>query len=217
MQCDLASDTAVRAGGAHFFEIPGPAQPNGFSFDQGAGRAQLDTLTASHAGGIPQRQVLVRHDQRTMASISHVQDSIDDHFVARLDAPVTANAPVRVSGDHRVAEIERQWERVRPLRRLLDAQPIGRLLQLALAAHVAGKAIVHPVRQQEVNDHPAGLQHRFRLCPDHHPVPDRGVTRHDQAPGPLHLNRAYTAYRRLASLRMKTEAGYVNAVGTGYF
>jgi hypothetical protein len=213
-EADVALRRAQRAQAAGLLDVPGPrAEAVGLG-RQRAHRAQLDDVAAERRDV---RMAVERPDVRVGAALLEDQLVVLGDLLAEAHAAVAEDAALAVDGDQR-----RQRQRLLEVALGLDeardaAAPAERdVLQRALAALVADRAVERVVDQQELDDRLLGLLDAVGVGVDDHAVLDRRRAGGLQLGDALDLHEAHAARAdRLAELGLVAEDGDLDVAVLG--
>ncbi len=190
-QLDVALRRAAGADRARALDIPRARAEAVGARRQSPHRTELDDVAAERGdvrvaverADIGRRAALVQHELIVLGDLLRV-----------AHAAVAEDAALAVDRDQR-----RQLERLLEVALGLDeaARPgspaVGDVLQRALAALVADRAVERVIDEQELDHRALGLVHALRLRVDDHPVADRRRARRLQLRDALDLDQAHAA------------------------
>ncbi len=166
--------------------------------------AQLDHVPGERRDvGMP----VERADEGVVGALQEHELVVLRDLLREAHAPVTEDAALAVDRDQG-RERDRLWE----VPFLVDeaaaarAPAVGDVLERALAALVAHRAVERVVHEQELDDRTLRVLHPVGLGVDHHPVLDRCGAGGLQLRDPLHLDHAHAARaHRRSELLLVTE------------
>ena len=205
-QLDVALRGAARAHGAGPLDVPRARAEAVRAGRQGAHRAQLDDVAAERRdvrvpverGDVGRGAALLEHELVVLGDLLRV-----------AHAAVAEDAALAVDRDQR-----RELQRLLEVALGLDeparpgTPPVGDVLQRALAALVAHRAVQRVVDEQELDHRALGVVHALRLRVDDHAVADRRGAAGLQLRDALDLHQAHAARADgLAELGLVTEDG----------
>lgn len=171
---------------------------------QGAGGTVGDALAAEHAGGVFQIAVVADIHGGAGAGARHVPDVHALDLVADLDAAHALDAFAGLPDDGNAqVHIGALW--LHRIGLVVDIQVIGKLLQLAVAAADADRAIGVVLAEDQPQIGLPGLPDPGRVGLDHHALRHLGVAGGDQAVDALDLHHTHTAGGDLVDLLQKTQ------------
>jgi hypothetical protein len=200
----VALGRAQGADAAGVLDVPRPgAEAVGLGGER-ADWAQLDDVAAERGDvGV----AVVRADERVGAALGEDELVVLGHLLGEAHAAVAQDAALAVDRDER-REGERLLEVALGLDHPAAAQPPAErdVLQRALAALVAHRAVERVVDEQELDHRVLGGAHPVGLGVDDHAVLDRGRARGLQLGDPLDLDQAHAAGAdRVAELGLVAE------------
>ena len=170
-EVDVAADSAARADAGGVVHVPGSGLEAPDARRQCADRAEVDDVAAEDR---LQRLVELRRDVGLNPSLVGGQLLLPGDFVVIARAAVAEHAALAVEGDP-VTDRERlgkvQARLLDPAHRIAVA--VGEVLQRALAAFVADRAVQGVVGELELQDVGAGLDRHGRRDPNRHAFRDR--------------------------------------------
>jgi hypothetical protein len=185
-----ASIRAVRADGSHVGHLPRPRFVPVGSAGERAHRANIDARAALVAFQVV---ALVGSDLGHHPAVDH-PESVDAHpFVADAHAAEAQNAARRVVEHHRRKLFLRRVDFLFRETALARAVAEYHVLQFALAALVAHRAIQRVVGEQEFQHVLAGRGHLRGLGPHHHALGDGKRAGRHQLGHLLHFHQAHAA------------------------
>ena len=191
-QSRLAAIRAMRADGADMLHLPRPCLVSIDAAGQRAHRADIDT----HAAFVAVEMVaFIRRNLGNRTTIHHAQRAHTHAFIANAHAAETEDATRAIVKHHR-----------RPLLLIdvplvLDEAAFARavaehhVLQFALAALIANRAIERMVGQQELERHLARLTHLLGIGADHHALGHRRGAGGRHLGSFFHFHQAHAASR----------------------
>ena len=203
-QVDVALRRAQRADGAGALDVPGPRAEAVGGRRQRADRAQLGDVAAERRDV---RAAVERRDVGVRAALLQDQLVVLGDLLREAHAAVAEDAALAVDRDQR-----RQLERLAEVALGLDearrpgTPAVGDVLQRALAALVADRAVERVVDEQELDDGALRVVHALGLGVDDHAVLDRRRARGLELRDALDLDQAHAAgadRRRRASARSR--------------
>ena len=203
-QLDVALRGAERADGAGALDVPRARAEAVRARGERADRAQLDDVAAERRDV---RVPVEGADERVRAALEQDQLVVLGDLLREAHAAVAEDAALAVDRDQR-RELERLLEVALGLdeARGAGAPAVGDVLQRALAALVADRAVERVVDEQELDHRALRLVHALRLRVDDHAVLDRRRARGLQLRDALDLDQAHAARAdRLAELGLVTE------------
>src|SRR3989338_2678414 len=170
----VAADTAVAAHGLHLIQLPVSSLSLGLLLSEGAYGACRDTLPAELAACAEQGLAVCRTYHRLEAAVYKVQGVGLLHLVAYPDAASAEYAlgivpqyhGVRVGDDAPIG----LFEETAALKVVL----VGKVLEDAAAAFIAGHAVQGMVRQDKLQRKPPGLVDLRGVGFDYHAVLNQG-------------------------------------------
>ncbi len=184
----------VESGALHHHQIPGPGAEAVLGRGEGANRADLDRV-AGEVGG--EGEVGEGVDLRRVAPVLELDQRVPADLLAEPGAAGAEDASLPIEQDQ-VGD----GDRLLVIAFDLDESALpgtvgeGLVLQRALSALVAYRAIERVIGEQELEHTFLGLLHRRAAGLDDHPVGDRvgaGCHQH-RASGPLDLDQAHPAH-----------------------
>ena len=203
-QLDVALRGAVGADRARALDVPRARAEAVRGRGERADRAQLDDVAAERRDV---RMAVEGRDVGVRAALGEDQLVVLGDLLREPDAAVAEDAALAVDRDQR-----RQLERLAEVALRLDEArrpgppPVGDVLQRALAALVAHRAVERMVDEQELDHRALRGVDALGLRVDDHPVLDRRRAAGLQLRDPLDLDEAHPARAdRLAELRLVTE------------
>ena len=213
-QLDVAVGGAAGADRARALDVPRPRAEAVRARGERADRAQLDDV----AGERRHVRVAVEGaDVRVRAALEQDQLVVLGQLLREAHAAVAEDAALAVDRDQR-----RQLERLLEVALGLDearrarAPAVGDVLQRALAALVADRAVERVVDEQELDHRALRLVHAVGLRVDDHAVPHRGRAAGLELRDALDLHQAHAAGAdRLAELGLVAEDGDLDVAVLG--
>ena len=203
-EAHVALRRAERADRARLLDVPRPRAEAVGPRGERADGAQLDDVAAERRDV---RVAVERADERVRAALVQDELVVLADLLAEAHAAVAEDAALAVDRDQR-AQRERLLEVALGLDEARDAAaPAERVvLQRALAALVADRAVERVVDEQELEDGLLRLLHPRRVRVHDHAVLDRGRAAGLQLRDALDLDEAHAAGAdRRAELRLVTE------------
>jgi len=198
---DVAAIGTLRAHTPGSLEVPGAGDEAVLAVGERAHRADLGEVALE--GGAQRPAVEGRHrglhpalleDDLLLAGdlvvVAHAAPAEDTALLVELDA---------VRQRHRLVEVHLVGDR-HPRR--LGTVADGEVLEVALAAAVADRAVERVVEEQELEHTLTRLRHRVGLGVDHHPLADVGGAGRLQLGHLLDLDQAHPAHRHRVHLGM---------------
>ena len=205
---------AERADRARVLDVPGPRAEAVGVGGQRADRAELGDVAVE---GRDVRPLVEGADEGLVAALEQLQLLVLGHLLAEADAAVAEDAALAVDR-HQRRELERLLEvALRVGEAALARAPAHRdVLERALAALVADRAVERVVDEQELDDRVLRLLDPVGLRVDDHAVADRGRAGGLQLRHPLDLHQAHAAGADgLPELRLVTEDGDLDVAHLG--
>ena len=201
---DVALARAEGADRARVLDVPGPgAEPVGLG-GEGADRTELDDVPVERGdvGAVVERADIARSPALEQLQLLVLGDLLAEaHAAVAEDAALAIDAHQRRQR-HRLAEVALRVAHPAASR----APAHGDVLQRALPALVADRAVERVVDEQELDHRVLGLLHAVGARIDDHPVADRGRAGGLELRDPLDLHQAHaTGADRSAELRLVTE------------
>ena len=180
-QLDVAVRRAARADRARALDVPRPRAEAVRARRQRADRAQLDDVARERADV---RMAVERADVAVRAALEQDQLVVLADLLREAHAAVAEDAALAVDRDRR-RQLERLLEVALGLDEARRARPpaVRDVLQRALAALVADRAVERVVDEQELDHRALGLVHAVGLRVDDHAVPDRRSSSRSAASG----------------------------------
>ena len=186
----LASVRAMRADGADMLHLPRPRLVAIRAAGQRADRADVDAHAALVAF---EMIVMVRRDLVPDAAVDDPQRADSHALVADPHAAEAQDAARRIVEDHRRPLLLGDVQLGLLIAALAGAVAEHHVLQLALAALVAHRAIERMIGEQKFQRRLARLGDLRRLGPHHHALGDRQRTARHQLRHLLHFHQAHAA------------------------
>ena len=216
VQVEVAAHAAVGARRGDLRRLPVASLAVAVLFGQGARGTNGDALPAEDAVAVLHAGVKGSGHLGAESAIHHGEgvDRLD--LVAGANAAAAADALLHVPQDEGIALIGGEQVAFADKRRLLDSVLVDQILELAMAAHLAGHAVVGVVGEKQLQDELAGGAHLGRIGLDLHPLGDGEGAGGLQYPHPFDLNQAETTGPLRGQCRMVTECGDADAVRPGY-
>src|SRR5260370_34351714 len=167
--------------------------------EQSPGRADFDAVAALRTI----QPAAVSADDRIRAAIAGFDRVFAHPFVADARATLAEDAALRIVCDHR-GEIFLGMVVFLFSEALFQIAPVERhLLQLALAAAIADRAVQGMIGEQELDHRTLSLLNLFALCRDYHAV---GA---DDRAGGVQLWHLLEAHQAHGARRLQSEVGVV--------
>ena len=160
---DAATNRAGHAGGQGVRVIALAAHVRAAAVDQCAGRADLEAGAAGDAGGLAERHIVVGDNQRVCAALPDAQRVVCHELVAHADAAPAEDTAAVIHKEVFARRVHRpllgRGRRKLPVgQAVLVGQPLQFALRaLVVAAHSAVHAVVHPLREEEIEHKLPGL------------------------------------------------------------
>ena len=186
----LQPSRAMRADGADVGHLPGPRLIAIDAAGQRADRADVDARAALVAFQVIAH---VRSDLGDHAAIDHAQRADAHAFIADAHAAEAENAARRIEKHHRGKLLLRRVDLLFRVAAFARAVAEDHVLQFALAALIANRAIQRMIRQQELQRVLAGLRHLRRLGAHDHAFGDRQRACRHHLRHLLHFHQAHAA------------------------
>ena len=209
----VALARAERAHRARALDVPRARAEAVGGRGQRAHRAQLDDVAAERAHV---RAAVVGAHVGVVAALEEHQLVVLGHLLGEAHAAVTEDAALAVDG-HQRAQLQRLLEVALGLdvARLAAAPAVGDVLQRALAALVAHRAVQRVVDQQELHHRLLRLLDAVGGGVHHHALADGRGARGLQLGDALDLDQAHAAGAHgLAQLGLVTEVGDLHVAAT---
>ena len=213
-ELDVALRGAERAQRAGALDVPRARAEAVGARGERADGAQLDDVAAERRDV---RVAVERADERVRAALEQDQLVVLGDLLREAHAAVAEDAALAVDR-HQRRELERLLEVALGLdeARGAGAPAVGDVLQRALAALVADRAVERVVDEQELDDRALGVVHAGGLGVDDHAVLDRRRARGLELRDALDLDQAHAAGAdRLAELGLVTEDGDLDVAVLG--
>ena len=167
-------------------------------------RAEVDDVALDLGG---ERSLDIVRDLHVLAAADGTQLLDPGHLLEEADAARAVDAARHVGRDQRPQILVCHRPLVLAEARMVGAVEERQVLQVALAALVADRAVQRVVDEQELEHALARLMHGRRVGPDHHVVGRRHRARRDGLGRLLHLDQAHPAVAGDVEARVVTEDG----------
>ena len=213
-QLDVALRRAHRADRPRALDVPGARAEAVGGRGERADGAELDDVAAEgrHVGA-----AVVGADEGVVAAIEEHELVVLGHLLREAHAAVAEDAALAVDR-HERRQLERLLEVALGLdeARVAGAPAVRDVLQRALAALVADRAVERVVDEQELDDRVLGVLDAIRGRVHDHAVADRGRARRLELRDALDLDQAHAAGADgLAELGLVTEVGDLDVAVLG--
>ena len=215
IQVEVAAHAAIGARGRDFRRLPGASLAMAVLLRQCTRRTNGDALSAKDAVALLQAGVKRGGYLGAKAAVDH-RDGVDRlDLVAGADAAATADALLHVPDDKGVAVVKGILVLFAHEGGLFDAVLVDQILQLAVAAHLAGHAVLGMVGEEQLQHEFAGRADLGGFGLHLHPFGDRKGAGGLQNPRALDLYQAEAARPFRGQRRMVAEGRNADAVRPG--
>ena len=184
---------------------------------QRTGRAMGDALAAEHAVAFLDASVVAYINPGAAAGAGQVPNVHVLHLVTNLDAAHALDALVGIAVEREVPRPKRPHpgDQVARVRGIQNSQVVGNVLQVAVAAALAGSAVAVVLAENQLDVDLAGTAHPRGVGADHHPLKHRVVAAGHQIAFAFNLNAADPAGADFVEFFQVAQVGDVHPGGAG--